>query len=482
MTTATLKDGRTVEFVVSPDPPAGGMKKTYFSPDRSCVVQFFHDQAAGKDPQRMLRLEKILTSYNPTVPESQGGLRGVSPVAAEYFKKLFCWPTGIVIKPEVGIVAPTYPSNYFFATGPFKGKEKNGKWFSSPKLRGYLPKQELGSWLNYFKLCILLARAVRKLHQAGLAHSDLSCNNVLVDPAAGQSIIIDIDSLVVPQLFPPDVLGTPGYIAPEVLATLQLSFNDPNRKHPCSYTDLHALPVLIYEYLLNRHPLKGPKVNSPNSAEEDDFLSLGPKALFVEHPTDHSNRPKDIKITCGALGPILNNLFLKAFMDGLHNPNQRPSAMDWERGLVKNWDLLYPCQNNGCTHGWFVLHDFNQIRCSFCGAKPKTSIPVLKLRTERRPGQWLSDGQLVVYNNLYLFKWHAFDRAFPGEEADRTTQAYCVFHEGRWLMINQNLTSLTSPGGSRVPIGQAVELKDGTQIRLSQEQNGRIAEVQILRP
>jgi hypothetical protein len=479
---ATLKDGKTLDFIITSDPPAGGMKKTYFTPDRSQVVQFYHDPSTANDPQRLARLEAILTRFNPTIPESQGGARGANQVTADYFKKLFCWPTGIVVKPEIGIVAPTYPSNYFFATGQWQGKEKEGRWFSSPKLRKYLPKEELGTWINYLKLCILMSRAVRRLHQAGLAHSDLSSRNILVDPSLGLSVVIDIDSLVVPGLFPPDVLGTPGYIAPEVLATQHLDLRDPNRKHPSAQTDQHALAVLMYEYLLYRHPLEGPKVNSTLSAEEDNRLSFGEKALFVEHPSDTSNRPQDLKIPYTVLGPLLTDLFTRTFVGGLHSPNNRPGAIEWEKGLVKTWDMLYPCANSSCSHQWFVLHNLTSVRCPFCGTKPQGTIPVLKLRKEVRPGQWMQDGQLVIYNNISLFPWHVFGNVFPGEEADRTPQAYCVFHQGQWLMINQNLASLTSPGGNRVPSGQAVALVDGAQIRLSQEPHGRIAEVQIVRP
>lgn len=477
---ATLKDGRTVEFVLTNDPPAGGMKKTYFSPDRSYVVQFFHDHSAANDPQRLARLDFILGRYNPTIPESEGGARGVTKASAEYFKRLFCWPTGIVVQPDIGIVAPTYPANYFFAKGPFKGLEKEGRWFTSLRLRGMLPDEERGTWINYFKLCILMTRAVRRLHAAGLAHSDLSCRNILVDPSNGQSVVIDIDSLVVPQLFPPDVAGTPGYIAPEVLSTIELDLKDPNRVLPSTRTDQHALPVLIYEYLLSRHPLKGPKVNSTESAEKDENLSMGEKALFIEDPNDDSNRPKDLKIPYSVLGPHLSDLFTRAFVKGLHSPNDRPKAGEWERGLVKTWDLIFPCSNPSCSHKWFILHDQNNVRCSFCDTKPRGTIPVLKLRKEGHPGQWLLDTQVVIYHNTYLFKWHVFDNVFPGEEADRTPQAYCQFHQGQWILVNQKLTSLISPSGNRVPPGQAVVLKDGAQIRLAQEAHGRIAEVQII--
>jgi serine/threonine protein kinase len=477
---ATCKDGRPVEFVLVDDPPAGGMKKTYFSPDRSYVVQFFHDQTAGEDPQRLARLDFILGKYNPTIPEAEGGARGVTKASAEYFKRLFCWPTGIVVQPQIGIVAPTYPGNFFFDKEPLKGIEKQGGWFIKPKPRSLLPNEERGTLVSYLQLCILMARAVRRLHAAGLAHSDLSCTNILVDPSRGQCVVIDIDSLVVPRLFPPDVAGTPGYIAPEVLSTMPLDLRDPLRILPSSRTDQHALPVLIYEYLLLRHPLDGPKINSGVSTEEDQNLSMGAKALFVENPNDTSNRPPDLDIPCSELGPHLQNLFMKAFVNGLHSPDERPSASDWEYALVKTFNMLYPCANPACSRKWFVLYDQNNVRCPFCQTKPTGTIPIFRLRKESRPGQWLLDSQVVVYNGFYLFKWHCFDDVFPGEEADRTPQAYCQFHQGQWILVNQHLNSLTSATGNRVAPGQYTALQDGAQIRLSQEPHGRIAEVQMI--
>ncbi|MFO1429565.1 MAG: serine/threonine protein kinase [Candidatus Competibacteraceae bacterium] len=475
---ATLADGKTVEFELVSDPPEGGMKKTYFSPDRAYVVQFYKDQSAAVDPQRLARLDAIVGKYNPTILKSAGG-NAPTFASAEYFSKLFCWPMGIVVNPALGIIAPTYPSNYFFASGPFQGKEKQGLWFLGPKVRKLLPEAERGSWIDYFKLTILMARAVRRLHMAGLAHSDLSPKNVLVDPSLGLSVVIDIDSLVVPDLYPPDVLGTPGFIAPEVLATQHLPLNDPNRYFPSTTTDQHALAVLIYYYLLLRHPLQGPKQHSLVSAEEDERLAMGSQALFIEHPSDHSNRPQNLQLSYTVLGHHLSDLFKRAFVDGLHAPRKRPAASEWERGLVKTWDMLMPCTNPGCSHHWFVL-DPHKPGCPFCGSKLSAPIPMLTLRSERRPGQWMRVGELVIYNNISLFKWHAFDSVFPGEEADRTPLAYCVFHQGRWLLVNQQLTSLTSARGNRVPIGQALELKNREQIRFSQEPHGMIAEVHMV--
>jgi serine/threonine protein kinase len=450
------------------------------------VVCFYKDIAAGNDPVRRQRLEAILGRYNPTVPNTQGGA-AASDTDASYYRALYCWPTDIVVKPRYGLVAPTYPANFLFQAGPdyIKGKEKRGTRFTREKNRALLKKllpEELGSWIYYFRFCIQMARAVMRLHMAGLAHSDLSPNNVLVDPRQGLAIVIDIDSLVVPGLFPPDVLGTQGYIAPEVLATRHLPLEDPKRKHPNTGTDLHALPVLIYQYLLLRHPLEGRKIPKASTGEEQDLLTFGSQAVYCEHPGDPSNRPEaPVYVPCSALGPLLNDLFLRAFVKGLHAPRERPSAREWLNGLIKTWCLLMPCSNPNCSHGMFVLASEKDVHCPFCKTKSKGTVPLLRFRSERRPGQFVPDGELVVYHNLSLYKWQAYTNQFPGPGTDQTPQAYCVWHQGKWLLINQNLTTLTDPAGRKVPPKQFIELVHGAKFRLSTEPNGRMVEVQIIK-
>lgn len=474
----TLHTGQTIEYRDDKE-MEGGMKKVYFSSDRSSVVCFFKDKSNSSDPQRQSRLECILGKFNPTT----------DPQTGEYFKKFYCWPTGMVVKPELGVVCPAYPKEYFFGSGSFKGKEKEGTWFTSPKVRKMIPATERGDWLGYLRICICIARAVRRLHMAGLAHSDLSNKNVLVDPIRGSATVIDIDSLVVPGVFPPDVIGTPGYIAPEVLATQRLPLHDSNRALPSVRTDCHALAVLIYEYLLLRHPLRGLKINSSKSAEEDDWLSMGSKALFVEHPSDASNRtdPKtkqirNPKVSYASLGTYLTPLVDEAFVKGLHSPNDRPTALKWETALVKTLDLLVPCHGHNCEHKWFVFNGSMSPQCPFCGWKLRDSMPVLNFYKENKPGQFASDNhRLVVWHNQYLFSWHVFDNVFAGEMADRTPLGYFANQNNKWILVNTNCDSLTVVGGGPVPIGQGVELTDGKQVRLSTAPHGRLALVQLVR-
>lgn len=484
---AVLEDGRRIPYVIEDNPPRGGMKYTYFAPDRSYVVQFYNDPNASRDEQLRMRLKAILGQYNPTLAEKNGGAAGNSEILAEYFSQRFCWPLAIVQFPELGIVCPTYPDEFFFTehSAPqlkLAGKDKKSHWFTSMN-RDFLSKDERGDLKAMLRIAILLTRSVRRLHQAGLAHTDLSNNNVLISPKDGNCIIIDIDSLVVPNMFPPEVIGTRGYIAPEVLATLSLDYRDPRRRRPSTQTDLYALGVLLYEYLFFRHPLLGPKVHSTVSAGENDFLALGPKAVFVEDPDDSSNRPTNLAVTIKDVGPFLESLFLQLFVNGLHDPQARPSALEWERALAKTWDLLHKCDNPQCEMGYFVLYDENQPICPYCHTRLKSDVIRFHLKTEIRGkgGQWLDDGVIDISDGMALYGWHLFGNIFADEKADKTVLLQVEKQNDKWYLVNRNLKQMTGQRGQTIPKGESMMLEDKMVFRLSREKFSKVVYVTINR-
>lgn len=482
----TAKDGSIVEFVDEVI-GSGAMKDVYFSTDKSYVVGFFRTK---QDYNSIDRLQNITGIYRERIFNQVGG---------EYWKNLFCWPTKIVEwNGRVGIVCPTYQKHFFFSSGNFKGKEKEGKWFASAKLRNkFLPSSEKGDWLKHVLMTIQIARAVKRLHAAGLAHSDLSYKNVLVDPVTGKASIIDIDGLVVPGKYPPDVVGTPDFIAPEVLKTRSLKIGDPNKKLPSIGTDRHALAVLIYMYLLYRHPLRGGKVNDLDSAKDEE-LSMGEKAIFIEHPTDKSNRPKlnqlnpnelpqaDVnKLPYTICGPYLKELIERAFIDGLHNPSIRPTADEWEQALIKTTDLIQPCQNSKCEYGWFVFDNSTKPKCPFCGTEYKGTLPVLNLYYSPKKGSFRQDNhRLMVYNKQSLYMWHVNRNITPNEKIndnDKKPVGDFHFYNGRWILINRRLNSLFDKDlDKKIEIGDFVELTEGKKILLSTEDGGRLIIVQLV--
>lgn len=484
--TATLESGDQIEYVYNANAPRGGMKHTFFTPDKQFAVQFFNNPQDSMNPRMQDRIRTIVGLYNPTIAEEDGGALGNTKKTADYFRQRFCWPVAIVRSPEFGIVCPTYPSNFFFDAGAstvlnLAGKDKKSNWFTG-RNRKYLEPSERGDFRTMLKIAIGLSRTVRRMHQAGLAHSDLSCNNVLIDPKSGSAVVIDIDSLVVPNKYAPEVVGTRGYIAPEVLSTLELDYGDPNRALPSVLTDLHALPVLIYEYLFFRHPLIGPKIYSTESAEQDDWLALGKMATFIENPDDTSNRPPDLDITIKSLSKGLERLFLRAFVDGLHDPSQRPAAMEWETELLKAWDRLLPCANPKCDKKWFILRDDDKPCCPFCGTRATDKVIRLGFKSEVRgkKGVYREKSEIIIYDRMPLFDWHIFSNIHNDEKALPEMRAYIAYYRGMWLLVNHSSEGMISPSGRLVPKGCAIELKDMALFKMSNRDNGLLGEAMVI--
>lgn len=485
--TLTASDGSTVEFY-DEIKAQGGVKDVYFSTDKTYVVAFYRKNLS---PAEKDRLSNIVGPYHKRIFESPEG---------NYWKEYLIMPTKLVKWNEkTGVVLPFYPQRFFFIGGPFDGQEKQGKWFASAKLRNrFLPADQKGTWLSNVHMCLKIARAVRRLHAAGLAHSDLSYKNVLVDPISGNACIIDADELVVPGKYDAGVLGTPDFIAPEVMATRELKLGDPNKKLPSINTDRHALAVLIYMYLLNRHPLRGGKVWDIDPAK-DEAMSMGEKALFIEHPTDKTNRVKPQELDKSQLpqgdptkmpyticGPYLKKLFDRAFVDGLHNPSARPSAAEWEDALVKTCDLVQPCQNPKCEAHWYVFDNTTKPKCPFCGQKYKGQLPILNFYYAPSHGKYMSENyRLIVYDKQTLYKWHSNNLVSANEKTsaeDKKPVGDFHFHNGQWILINRRLPDMYDVTEKKpIAIGGYVPLTDGRQILLDKGQGGRLVVVQLVK-
>jgi hypothetical protein len=461
------------------------MKHVYFTPDRSAVVAFFLD--GNQDYQRAERLTKVVERFNPTRDgQSNSG----------YWRDLFCWPTHVVDHSSfgIGITLPAYPSCYFFREGVLKGKEKDGGWFncidrkSGRAMRHSLVHEsERGNLQTFVAALTKVARAVERMHNAGLAHADLSERNVLLDPSSGRAIIIDVDSLVVTGLFPPDVLGTPGYIAPEVMATKRLPMQDPARKHPSAETDKYALAVMLYKYLLERHPLEGGRILAGLSAEEEDEALHGAKALYSEHRTDTSNRPKGRYLSASILGKKIEDLFHRAFVDGLLQPTSRPTPGSWVTALCEAFDMLLACPNPSCSHRLFVLTGSGRPMCPYCATPYRGTFSRLRLVHEER-GFIRNEGEVVLNGyrggtGTVLYRFHTHRCAPRGPGQDSSPMAQVVFLEKpapTFYLQNVALPGMqvrnTTAGLATfqsLPVGAKLQLTSGLEVQFGNEPEAR---------
>ena len=459
----------------------GGMKRVYFTRDKSCVVAFFKDPNWAQINRD--RLTRVVENFNPTK---------VGSIQAEYWRNLFCWPTHLVTHPQhgLGLLLPTYPKDFFFKAGKLAGKEKDGAWYNGtnpvtkrPWRHDLIDPSERGNLATYLVALSRVARAVQKMHAAGLAHSDLSERNVLIDPVTGRAIIIDVDALVVTGLYPPEVMGTPGFIAPEVMATKRLAFTDPQRKHACADTDQYALAVLIFRFLLQRHPLEGPRFIKGLSADEEEEALMGGQALYSEHRSNFSNRPKGAFLSAKDLGKTIDDLFHKTFVDGLLNPNARPTASNWADALADAFDRLLACSNPACSQRWYVLSDPNAPTCPYCHTRYRGTFSQIKL-THEDP-KFTSNLGVVTLNGFQdgdgtlLYRHHAYKGAVRGPGQDNTILAKVIFinkSQPTYYLQNVNLpnmmvrdVSAVLPAYQAFPVGNKLRLNSGLQLKFGTE-------------
>jgi len=257
---------------------------------------------------------------------------------------------------------------------------------------------------------------------------------------------------------------------------------------PTVNTDKHALAVLIYWNFLLRHPLQGPKVHHKDP-EEDERLAYGAKALYIEHPTDRSNRPDRLPFTSEMFTPLVQGLFRKAFVDGLHDHTKRPTAAQWEAALVRMADRLVQCLNPGCPMKAFVVPEAHYFKCPWCGTPYRSAagVPVVCLyRAGARRGAYCSDDWSVIgWQNRPLHLHHVDTRKSPEPGASSAVVAHFeADRSGKWYLVNDALDeayALETTGATPFKRGGRVGLVAGMKIVMGREDNFRVGYVQMLR-
>ncbi len=144
-------------------------------------------------------------------------------------------------------------------------------------------------------------------------------------------------------------------------------------------------------------------------------------------------------------GPLLKELFDKAFIEGLHAPEKRPSAADWESALVRTLDMIQPCSAK-CEMGWYVFDNTRLPVCPHCGTPYRGKLPVLNLYSSRTEGHYHPDNhRLMVWDGQSLFPWHANRNIFPNEHLEdrhKRRVGYFQFHNGDWHLVNEGLNGM----------------------------------------
>jgi serine/threonine protein kinase len=381
-------DGSTEEY--EDTSLAGGAEGEIFLSRNGKSVIKLYSRDPTKDAERIRRIDQLIDEFNPTKGSS-------------YWAEFFTWPEKRVVHPAVG-----YRMR-------FAGGMKTLEHYILGKSYTRLKPEERGWFIGQIAVALKLVSAANCMSSKGLCYPDFSGKNILVDPFRGRMVLIDCDSLTVPGKLPPTVEGTSAFRAPEIVMRQVTT--------PSVRSDRHALAVILYQWLLRWHPLMGNKVYDSNDPDHDDELRYGREALYIEHPTDESNRAKKQVLKAYMLGPELEELFQKAFVDGLHQPDKRPLPYEWQRAFYHTYDHIIPCSSPYCGWRFFVAARTPQLfgnynlrltcpRCEHRLNNPRT-LPFIYLfphRGTRNPDDYdanISRAHYVIgWPKRALHKWH----------------------------------------------------------------------------
>lgn len=250
--------------------------------------------------------------------------------------------------------------------------------------------------LQVLRASFFLAEAFHALHLKGLCYKDISLGNLFLEPSSGRILICDNDNVDVDGRDLGSVLGTPGFMAPEILM---------GRARPGANSDLFSLAVLIFRLLTRHDPLRGRRELAIRCLDEPARRRLyGEDPLFIFDPADASNRPDPIEhvaalITWPIYPEPIKQLFEQTFCTGLQAPQRRALTGQWMAALAAALDQRQLCAR--CGQETFPAPSDPAPLCWSCGCPVP---PPGRLR--------LPHGQVTAApgNELHA---HHFDRLLP---------------------------------------------------------------------
>jgi len=308
-------------------------------------------------------------------------------------------------------------------------------------------------------MALELADSFLRLHSLGFCYSDISFGNVFFDPVTGEISICDNDNVAVDGEGFSDVLGTPRFMAPEIVR---------EEARPNIGTDLYSLAVILFYMFMVHHPLEGRREREISCLDLPAMKKLyGTEALFIFDPKHGANRPvagvhNNATIFWNLYPGYVRDIFTRAFTEGLRDPGARVRESEWRNVFTRMRDQIYYCHN--CGAEIFLTDDGDSPKplapqsCWFCHEAPA---PPMRLLLGRHS---------MVLNQDTLVYAHHLDANRRNDYSE--IMAEMVPHPSRpdiWGLKNTSGQTWTTvpPAGTptvEVPSGRSVSLIPGLRI------------------
>ena len=204
-----------------------------------------------------------------------------------------------------------------------------------------------------------LFRALYTIHSNGMIFTDLSPNNILVNDTKNNIVFIDCDNMRRRTDIYNGILGTPGYMAPEIYKNADLSAKkinaglgkndepiDPKILSDCGTitadSDIFSAAIIAFQLLTLQHPFIGDIVDQGTAEDEENaekcmtdyIFKIGTKntstAMLTEYFEDVTTQE-------------IRDLFYKTFVDGKDKPSLRPTDKDFYEAFARASDSIVVC-------------------------------------------------------------------------------------------------------------------------------------------
>lgn len=303
-----------------------------------------------------------------------------------------------------------------------------------------------------------LSDSYLQLHAKGLCYRDISFGNIFFDPDTGEVRICDNDNVAVTGKGTGGVLGTPRFMAPEIVR---------GEARPSTETDLFSLAVLLFYMLMLHHPLEGKREAEIHCFDLPAMNKLyGSEPLFIYDPNDDSNRPvpgyQDNAIIYWQIYPqFLRDLFTRAFTEGIRDPkNGRVRESEWRKAFVQLRDAILYCGRCGAENFYAVekLGANKPHICWSCNAG-------IQLPARIR----LGESVVMINHDTRLFPHHIgslYDFTTPVAEVVRHPQNPNLWglknlSGDKWTITRPDGTLLEVPPGKSVTIAPNIKINFG---------------------
>lgn len=236
----------------------------------------------------------------------------------------FLWPMELIVPSQgnlFGYIMPLRPKNYKSIVDLMKNRVNP----------------------SFYVICrtaFNLTKGYRNLHIAGAKYQDISFGNLFFNPDNGDVLICDNDNVSYGNSKPGGVLGTPGFMAPEIVR---------GEARPSRDTDRYSLAVLLFYLFMVNHPLEGKQEASIKCMDMAARVKLyGTDPIFIFDPDNKTNRPvPGIHDNANIYWPLypeqLRQLFIKSFTVGLNNPSKRVTEPEWMNLFANMMSGLMKC-------------------------------------------------------------------------------------------------------------------------------------------